>query len=401
MIVKCLSVKTKEGLGNLLRYISREEKRRIEERKSEWNIPTKVKVTATDLKYLEQEKEDAKLLDELHKFKGTMQEFAASLSSQRDQQPKTNKKEVCGILKRNLRGQSIDENLAEYLFNERFRVNKRTNNTLAHHYILGFARKDQTRATDEKVLDLAREFMRINGNNIYYAAIHKSTESIHLHCVVSGVEYLTGKSNRISTKVFQERKLELQRIQEQKYPELSESVVGHKRWGERSQEKSKKYERERSEEKQVIQSILETAYSSARSLDEFFNAIQLEGHEVYFRNARPTGVKAFGERKYRFSRLGFESDRLNNLNDIKNDIEKELKEINEIRSGNNRSRINELDLEIEEDELERDYDGDNKQDEHEDEENDRDNEGDKPDNTAEDIEHEEHNDDDEDNENEY
>lgn len=48
-------------------------------------------------------------------------------------------------------------------------------------------------------------------------------------------------------------------------------------------------------------------------MKEFFNALEQEGHSLYERGGKITGIQG-EKRKYRFSTLGYSHERITNLN---------------------------------------------------------------------------------------
>jgi hypothetical protein len=72
------------------------------------------------------------------------------------------------------------------------------------------------------------------------------------------------------------------------------------------------------------------------------------GHELYYRNGQLTGIKYDGETKFRFSRLGYDKEKLEALNKQPEEqiqeqqettrLQAELEELAELRSRSGNSR---------------------------------------------------------------
>jgi hypothetical protein len=162
---------------------------------------------------------------------------------------------------------------------------------------------------------------------MYIAVPHFDKEHYHIHICASGVEYRTGKVMRLSKKELVNVKKEIQNYQIEKYPELSHSIVQHGKGNKNIQsEKEYQYKRRTGREtnKNQILGILQTSYKNALSKTQFFESLTLHDVSTYSRNRKITGVVYKG-RKFRFSRLGFTDERLNEL-DIQLKRGKELRE---------------------------------------------------------------------------
>jgi hypothetical protein len=184
--------------------------------------------------------------------------------------------------------------------------------------------------------------------------------------VHSGTKYLTGESNRLSRKEFHELKLAIDRYQQEKFPELVNSLPRHGK----SRAASKMHEIERlntrESEKQELLQTIEENYTKAKSLDEFLSLVAAQGHEPYFRNGRLQGIKFEGNRKFRLNRLGYDKEKLAELGVRTVKEQMELEELRNLRISRSVERdqssersIARVEQEIEEKDNERDHEDEN------------------------------------------
>jgi hypothetical protein len=242
------------------------------------------------------------------------------------------------IIKHNVRSRSLNGFVMEFKENEAYRLVKRKDSTIIHHTVLSFSNKDTKHITDKLLKDIAQKFIAERGvNNLYVGTKHEDKNHIHLHIAISGTQ-LNGRSSRISKQQLHHIKLELDRYQREKYPELSHSLPQH---GRAKNAKTKEKIREavkqsRQTQKALLCKHLEEAYKDAKSIDQFLSALKSEGYEPYYRdNGKLQGVIHEGS-KYRFSRLGYDELSLRTLERVQE--EKELASLQSLRSGSSRER---------------------------------------------------------------
>jgi hypothetical protein len=349
MILK--SISRKSSVKNLIKYIFKEQKDYWEQKttsKSKWYVPG-IKLTAKDIKHLEQEKEDAKLLQQLKAFKGTVQEFIQTrlLAKAQKEQP--------FIIKHNIRARSIEGFCREYAENESRRLYHRSDAVSSYHVILSWSPKDAAHLTDAILKDIANEYIRLRGNNCLVIGT-KHTEGvghIHLHLAVSGT-HINGKSSRQSKAEFQKIKEQLQEFQRTKYPFLSNSLPRHGKGNEIEKGVEKKYKNERrSSEKESLLRCLDEVYATSTSREHFISQLEARGHCPYYRNGKFQGIKFEGEegRKHRVYRYGYSEEKLLLLDMQKAKEEKQLTELQALRAPRAKERsilIRKSDAEIKE-----------------------------------------------------
>ncbi len=232
----------------------------------------------------------------------------------------------------NLKGDSIEEWVKQYQENEEYRQHRRVDSVLATHEIISFHKDDAKNISLDKLEDIARQYVRErNINGMYVAVPHFDKEHYHIHICASGIEYMTGKSMRLAKKDLGALKQRIQEYQQEKYPELSNSIVNH---GKPPKEKALLSEKEyqyrlrtgRATDKEQAIGMLKTCYKKANSRETFFELIKESGLSTYVRGGRVSGV-VFSGRKFRFKTLGFTEERLQELDKTL----KQSKELNRVR----------------------------------------------------------------------
>ena len=253
------------------------------------------------------------------------------------------------VIRHNIHSRSIPGYIKEFERNEALRIHKRKDSVQVYHTILSFSNKDKEHVNEKVLTDMARKYIELRGtNNLYVITSHHDHDHIHLHCAQSGTQ-LNGISSRVSRNEFAKIKLELDRYQKEKYPELVNSLPRH---GKAKQVKDIEVEKnikrnERSKDKNSLMQVLETAYNKSTSREQFFTHLESLGHTPYYRAGTFAGLKYDGHRKFRINRLGYDEMKLMQLDERAKE-EKQLKEIQELRTGKNRIQEIQNDLPLKE-----------------------------------------------------
>lgn len=221
------------------------------------------------------------------------------------------------VVTHNIKGKKIERWVPQFKENEKFRKRKRKDSVILTHEIISFHKDDSENITVEKLREIAIEY--INNRNIkgmYVAVPHFDKEHYHIHICASGVEYRIGKSLRMSKPGFQKLKKDIQNYQVERYPELSKSLVAHDkkrkvRITEKEYQQKLRTGRESNKE-QVIKTI-ESCLNASFSKNDFYKKLKDSGLETYERSGKTTGV-VFDKIKFRFARLGFTNERIEELN---------------------------------------------------------------------------------------
>lgn len=244
------------------------------------------------------------------------------------------------IIKQNLTGKNIKEWVKEFEKNEQSRIHQRSNNVKIFHEILSFHR-DEKHLTMEKLQDIGKKYLELrNENAVALAVPHQDKEHLHLHIALSGVEAKTGRALRVSQAEFKAIKQQIQEYQLQKYPELTKSIVDHS-----GKRKEKPKDREfqlikrthKVSEKDRTKQTLEQCFKQALSQADFIKRVSQAGLKVYERGGKPTGIE--GDRKMRFSNLGFGLSKLS-------DLDNRATRLNEIESLRKESQAQDVEKDV-------------------------------------------------------
>lgn len=252
------------------------------------------------------------------------------------------KEDATLILRHNLRSRSVQGYIKEFLSNEAFRIYKRKDSVVLFHTILSFAPEDKEHITEAQLKNIAKQYVSLRGNNsLYLVVAHKEKLHTHLHMVNSGVQ-LNGYSSRVSKQQFKHIKLELEKFVQEKYPELSASAIIH----DKSKQLSKaalieQVQNTRQTAKQKLLTVLNEAYTSATSKEDFLNKLQEQSYEPYYRKTNLQGLIADG-RKYRFTRIGYDAETIEQLDTRWSVLEKPLQELQQLRFGKQRELQKEI-----------------------------------------------------------
>lgn len=216
------------------------------------------------------------------------------------------------IIKHNVRGESMEEWVQSFLENEERRIHQRRNNTVVSHVILAFSREDTPNISKAILQDIGKEYIRLfNPRSMCVVVPHYDKAHIHLHFCFSGIEYMTGKTMRISRQEFQKLKDDVQIYQRKRYPELYHSIVNHHSTNQRGlNERDGAYyanKKNRKTRKEKIRSLVREAFESSGTVQELTTALQANNMKVYYRNNKLSGI-VYKNRNYRLGRLGFEKE---------------------------------------------------------------------------------------------
>ena len=130
------------------------------------------------------------------------------------------------VLTQNLLGQDISEWQKEFLQNEQKRLSKRRNSIRVFHEIMSFAPEDTPHLSQAIINDLVHQYLeRRAPQALALAVIHQDTEHMHVHLLISGITYRSGKSTSISKSDLAGIKKELEELQREKYPMLVHSLA--------------------------------------------------------------------------------------------------------------------------------------------------------------------------------
>ncbi|MBK7800103.1 MAG: relaxase/mobilization nuclease domain-containing protein [Saprospiraceae bacterium] len=237
------------------------------------------------------------------------------------------------ILKHNLRSRTTKGWTKELDKNFELRMHRRKDNIRLHHTIISFSNKDKKQINQDLLKDITKKYIELRGkDNIYLASSHHDKEHIHLHIVMSSTKLITGESNRISRQEFRELKLALDEYQKVKYPELVNSLPAHGKSQklQLTDPEQKLQDREgKLSQKQELLETVQTVYSRSKSLDNFLSELKSAGYNSYSRGGKVYGVEDESGRHYRFKTLGYD---LNKLEELDRQAQEEARQLQELAS---------------------------------------------------------------------
>lgn len=224
------------------------------------------------------------------------------------------------VLTRFIKGKNPEkgEIIAQFEKNETFRLHKRKNNVKLYMDILSFHKDDAQHLSNVVLKKIARKYISLRSNlSVAVATIHRhEKEQTHLHILLSGTEYKSGRSVRISKSDFRDKvKVPIEHFVRENFPEIERSAIDHhKKSPIKLRIKDAEYQmnrRGKSSDKQVLIMHLEDIYKIATSERDFYRLLQKENLQLYGNKNGYRGVKL--NRKYRFSTLGYTKEILQSL----------------------------------------------------------------------------------------
>ena len=233
------------------------------------------------------------------------------------------------VITKNLYGRSIEGWEKQLKENEMHRLHKRSNSVYLSHEILSWHREDAKNISPAKMESMARQYIRLrNPKGIFVAVPHFDKEHFHVHLLVSGVEYKSGKVMRLSKINLSKLKQDIEQYQKEKFPELSKSIVAYEKTKvlpiKTEKEYQFKYRAGRETEKEKVVIKVNACFKKANSKANFFQLLAEAGLKTYERSGRITGVIQ-GNYKFRFKRIGYAEDKLEELEQAQH-RKKELKQ---------------------------------------------------------------------------
>lgn len=235
------------------------------------------------------------------------------------------------LILHNVMGRTLEEMEQEYIANESLRAYNRVGTNKLYHEILSWHHADSPNLSTKKIELMAREYFKLrNEMAMYVGVIHNDKSHIHFHACVSGTEIITGKSLRTSKANFEKMKLSLQEFE---FPELINSKVDHAKRNKKqiTEAEFQMQKKRKTSKKDEVKKVLTKCYENAVSKEDFYKKIVNHGLELYERGGKVTGV--IDERRMRFSTLGFDESRLEQLNIYEDRLEG-LKELDNVSNRN-------------------------------------------------------------------
>ena len=231
----------------------------------------------------------------------------------------------------------------EYIYNEtNYRKHKRSNSVLLQMDILSFHPDDYDLLKDNRILKkITRTWIRKRAPYaMATAVVHRGSKNknTHVHIAISGINYKTGESSRLSKEVYMQCKLDIESYQKKHFPFLKKSEIRHdKKSQELGKAVIKDVEYKMQQKRGVVSSkikaleLLADAYLKASSEQQFYTLLKYAGIELYKQRGKYTGFK-INNRKHRFRKLGYLPHSLQLLNNKEINTTKRLEELETIKN---------------------------------------------------------------------
>lgn len=219
----------------------------------------------------------------------------------------------------------IKNMVSQFNDNESKRTIERRNKNIAYHEILSFHKADTDKLPKKVLLKIARKYAKERSpNSMVISTMHSDKDHLHIHNVISALEFATGKPVRLSRKEFKEVKIRMEQFQEKELG-LTFSKVNHSKKKEAMLQLDIERElnlRGKQSERQELRDVLVEVFARVRTEKVDKREFEKAGIQFYSRGGKIVGVQGF-KRRYRLKTLGFDPARIS--------IEKELKRMTELQ----------------------------------------------------------------------
>jgi len=216
--------------------------------------------------------------------------------------------------------------------NESKRKIKRSNSCLAFHEIVSFHKADTDKLPKKVLLKIARKYAKERSpNSLVVSTMHSDKDHLHIHNVISALEFATGKPVRLSRKEFKEVKNRMEQYQDKELG-LEFSKVNHSKKKDAILQLDIERElnlRGKRSERQDIQDILVRVYARVRKEKVHYSELENAGLKLYSRGGKIVGVQGF-QRRYRLKTLGFDPAQRLNMENIQSPYR--LKELEKLKA---------------------------------------------------------------------
>lgn len=219
----------------------------------------------------------------------------------------------------------IKNMVSQFNDNESKRTIERRNKNIAYHEILSFHKADTDKLPKKVLLKIARKYAKERSpNSMVISTMHSDKDHLHIHNVISALEFATGKPVRLSRKEFKEVKIRMEQFQEKELG-LTFSKVNHSKKKEAMLQLDIERElnlRGKQSERQELRDVLIEVFARVRTEEVDKKEFEKAGIQFYSRGGKIVGVQGF-KRRYRLKTLGFDPARIS--------MEKELKRMTELQ----------------------------------------------------------------------
>lgn len=195
---------------------------------------------------------------------------------------------------------------------------KRSNGNIALHIIQSFSPLDKGKMTPEIMFDLANALLKSGYEKaLAFGVVHSQDNHLHNHFVVSGNEFMSEKSTRLSKSELYHLERSMLDYMKVNYPEFN-ITYDINNWGKKITNEKEYYQTKRNPEirlsKEDLKVKVQNIFRSSESSIHFYEKLKEEGFNTYNYKDSPFGINYGTDgRKMRFSRLGIEVDQIKSL----------------------------------------------------------------------------------------
>jgi hypothetical protein len=218
------------------------------------------------------------------------------------------------IITHNIRNRtSLPAMIKEYTELEGRRLHRRVDQVTCHHTIISLSPEDAKVVTDEMLMKIAKEFIRLRAPHaLVVGSKHENKSHPHIHLIFSGIN-LNGKSIRMDNRAFGNLKEKMELWQQIHLPELAHSKVRHGLSRDHRLQSLRPPplpSRYRMKEKEATITAIQIASEQSASTEQFIGLLKDQGLVPYYRNNRMVGISVNQGRKYQLKTLGFDLEEL-------------------------------------------------------------------------------------------
>lgn len=195
---------------------------------------------------------------------------------------------------------------------------KRSNGNIALHIIQSFSPLDKGKMTPEIMFDLADALLKTGYEKaLAFGVMHSQDNHRHNHFIVSGNEFMSEKSTRLSKSELYHLERSMLDYMKDNYPEFN-ITYDINNWGKKLTNEKEYYQTKRNPEirlsKEDLKEKIQNIFRSSESSMHFYEKLKEEGFNTYNYKDSPFGINYGTDgRKMRFSRLGIEIDQIKSL----------------------------------------------------------------------------------------
>mgnify|MGYP000206355555 CR=1 FL=1 len=181
---------------------------------------------------------------------------------------------------------------------------KRKNGVIFYHEVLSFNAQDKD-IQQQDLIYLAEEWLNLRApKNLAYGIVHTHQANLHIHLIISSNAIREKTKHRLTKKEFKQAQLQLEQIQQEKFPHLTHSICQEPQKKDRNKYTLKEYHRYQRTKTTSKKDRLKSIIFEATQQPDFEKYLKSHNILIYQRG-KNNGV-VFENKRYRFNTLGFD-----------------------------------------------------------------------------------------------